>query len=62
MITSEQIRNDLHEIRYYYSRKAKLDDASRSIGDSAVRQLVEKYNRAIRVAPLRLYDLSLIHI
>ena len=39
MITSEQIRNDLREIRYYYSRKASLDDASHSIGDSAVRQI-----------------------
>ena len=57
MITSEQIREDLREIRYYYTRKASLDDASRSIGDSVVRQLVEKYNRAIRVAPLRLYDI-----
>ena len=57
MITSEQIREDLREIRYYYTRKASLDDASRSIGDSAARQLVEKYNRAIRMAPLRLYDI-----
>ena len=47
MITLEQIRDDLREIRYYYARKTQVDDVSKKIGDPAVRCLVEKYNRAI---------------
>lgn len=57
MITLEQIRDDLREIRYYYARKTQVDDVSKKIGDPAVRCLVEKYNRAICIAPLRLYDI-----
>ena len=52
MITSEQVRNDLREIRYYYSRKAKLDDASHSIGPLPIKRILENYNCAIRKAPL----------
>ena len=57
MITSEQIRSDLREIRYYYARKEKLDDASHSTGALPIKTIAEKYNSIVREAPLRLYDL-----
>ena len=56
LITSEQIRNDLREIRYYYARKDKLDDASHSTGALPIKKIAEKYNSIVREAPLRLYD------
>ena len=48
LITSEQIRNDLREIRYYYARKDKLA--------LPIKKIAEKYNSIVREAPLRLYD------
>lgn len=57
MVSSEQVRADLREIRYYYSRKEQLEDASHSIGSLPIKRLLEKYNCVIREAPLRLYDL-----
>ena len=56
-VSSEQVRADLREIRYYYSRKDQLEDASHSIGSLPIKRLLEKYNCVIREAPLRLYDL-----
>ena len=44
MITLEQIKSDLREIRYYYLRKEKLDDASYSIGSIPIKELLENYN------------------
>lgn len=57
MVSSEQIRRELQEIRYYYARRDALEDASHSIGPMPVKRILEKYNCAIREAPLRLYDL-----
>ena len=57
MISAEQLRADLWEIRYYYSRKEFLDDASHSIGPLPIQRILENYNCAIRKAPLRLIDL-----
>ena len=57
MISSEQIRKELQEIRYYYMRKESLEDARHSIGPMPIKRILEKYNCVIREAPLRLYDL-----
>lgn len=57
MISAENVKKDLREIRYYYSRKEALDEASNSIGCLPVKKVIEKYNCVIRQAPLRLYDL-----
>lgn len=57
MVSMEQVKADLREIRYYYSRKEQLDDASYSIGPLPIKRILENYNCAIRKAPLRLYDL-----
>ena len=57
MITPECVRKDLRDIRYYYSRKAELDNAAKELGALPVKRIVEKYNYAIREAPLKLFDL-----
>lgn len=57
MITVKEIRNDLKDIKYYYARKDKIDKASASIGVNGIYEKVEKYNKAICKAPLRMYDL-----
>lgn len=57
MITAEQLRADLWEIRYYYSRKEVLDEVSHSIGPLPIYRILENYNCVIQKAPLRLVDL-----
>lgn len=57
MCTSEQVKKDLRDIRYYFYRKKQLEEVAAVVGPAPVKGLVEKYNRAIREAPLRLYDL-----
>ena len=57
MLTAEEIKRDLNDIRYYYSRKSRLDEAAKTLGGLYVKRIAEKYNCAIRTAPLRMYDL-----
>lgn len=57
VITPECVRKDLRDIRYYYSRKTELDAAAKELGALTVKRTAEKYNCAIREAPLILYDL-----
>lgn len=57
MLAIEKIREDLADVRYYYSRKRVLDEAIGSVGINTVLQKVERYNIAIREAPPKLYDL-----
>ena len=52
------IREDLKDIRYYYSRKELFDKASTyRVGKSTIEDKVNTYNDAICSAPPRLYDL-----
>lgn len=57
MRTLEEIREDLREIRYYYSRKEVFDGNAKSIGVSAVQKKTERYNAIALTAPPQLYDL-----
>ena len=54
MATSETVKRELRDIRYYYLRKAELDEAFETLGVSPFKQTVERYKNAIREAPLRL--------
>lgn len=53
----KEIRNDLRDIRYFYSRKDLFDKSAAVVGTHAIFEKVEKYNAAILQAPPRLYDL-----
>lgn len=57
MVTLEQVRTDLREIKYYYAKQKELDNASKYTGQSAIIDRVNTYNKAMRQAPVLLYDL-----
>lgn len=57
MVTMQQIRNDLREIRYFYSKQKMFENASQCVVESSVVEKVNRYNQAIKNAPVRLYDL-----
>lgn len=57
MITIEQIKEDLNEIKYYYSRKEFFDKASTNIGINKILEKVALYNEIICLAKPRLYDI-----
>lgn len=57
MLAIEQIREDLADVRYYYTRKRVLDEAIGTVGTNTILAKVERYNIAIREAPPKLYDL-----
>ena len=57
MKTIEQIRYDLREIKYYYSRRDAFDDNAVRVAPSKVLETVRQYNKYMADAPARLYDL-----
>ena len=57
MLDLNTIRNDLKNIRYYYSRKEIFDKAECSVGKNCMLEKVKIYNDAVCMAPPRLYDL-----
>ena len=57
MLTLTTIRNDLKDIRYYYSRKEVFDKAENNVGKASILSNIEQYNSAVCSAPPRLYDL-----
>ena len=57
MKTIKTIREDLKEIRYYYSKQKDFDHASKMGIPSLVIEKVDRYNQAMKNAPIRLYDL-----
>lgn len=52
----EDIRMDLKDVRYYYTRKKAFDEAGREVGACKVVEKVRKYNEMIRNASPQLYD------
>lgn len=56
-MTAKNIRDDLRDIRYFYSRKELFDKSAMAVGTSIIFEKVEKYNKAICSAPPRLYDI-----
>lgn len=51
------IREDLKNIRYYYSRKDIFDKATSAVGKNSILEKIALYNEAICLASPRLYDL-----
>ena len=51
------IRQELKDIRFYFSRKKSFDKASMELGNNLVATKIMKYNVAIKNATPRLYDL-----
>ena len=57
MINANQIREDLKNIKYYYTHKAVFEEASQQLGESEVMKKVRIYNDIILSAPPKFYDL-----
>lgn len=57
MITLNQVREELKDIRYYMSRKAVFDKSASCVGKITIEKRIELYNRYICDATPRLYDL-----
>ena len=57
MLTLQQIRDDLKDIRYYYSRKEAFENGFRVIGSNNIVGKAKRYNTAMQSAPTRLYDI-----
>ena len=47
MVAVSTIRNDLKDIRYYFSRKEVFDKALDSVGKSSFTEKIDKYNEAL---------------
>ena len=62
MLTLAQIRKELQEVRYYYSRKENFDSCE-MFEQNSILALIQKYNNALVSAPIRLCDIYLsLHI
>lgn len=57
MKTFSMIREDLKNIRYYYSRQKEMTNSARIVGESTILKTIEAYNAAICQAPPKLYEL-----
>ncbi|MEG2450879.1 MAG: helix-turn-helix transcriptional regulator [Clostridia bacterium] len=57
MKTLNEIREDLKDIRYYYICKKLIDEVSKTVENTAVIEIIAKYNAAIKVACSRDYVL-----
>ena len=57
MITLAEIREDLKDIRYYYSRQNVFEKVETCVGRNTILNKIEKYNDAVCSASPRLYDL-----
>lgn len=51
------IRCDLKDIRYYYSRKASFDMYKDIVGENKIVHTIKKYNEIMQSASPKLYDL-----
>ena len=57
MLTLKQIRDDLKDIRYYYSRKEAFEQGFRVVGTNDIVGKAKRYNTVMQSAPTRLYDI-----
>ena len=57
MLTLKQIRDDLKDIRYYYSRKEAFEQGFRVVGSNDIVGKAKRYNTVMQSAPTRLYDI-----
>lgn len=56
-MTKQDIRSDLHEIRYYYTHREMFEKAGVTVIQSNVLEKIKRYAQAVAYAPIRLYML-----
>ena len=57
MLSLKTIREDLKEIRYYYTRKEIFDEALKEVGANLVLEKAKKYNEVMKTASPQAYDI-----
>lgn len=57
MLTLKQIRDDLKDIRYYYSHKEAFEQGFRVVGSNDIVGKAKRYNTVMQSVPTRLYDI-----
>ena len=57
MKTIENVRKELSDIRHYYANIKDFERANTVIGKPSALNMVEQYNRHIKNAPLKLFNL-----
>ena len=56
-MTIKEIKEELKEVKYYFSRKKVMDESIGSIGvGKDIMKLVQKYNKLAEKLPAHLYD------
>ena len=53
----KDIRSDLKDVKYYYSRKKTIDEAMQVTGWNEIASKVQQYNDLMKTASPRMYDL-----
>lgn len=56
-MTIKKIREDLYEIRFYYSHKDVFENEAKELGTPSIMKTVIKYKDIVQKAPSRLYEL-----
>ena len=56
MVSLEQIREELKDVRYYYQRKEIFEQNAKTVGMSSIKSKADKYNALVVEAPPKLYD------
>ena len=57
MLSLAEIREDLKDIKYYYSRKEVFEKVSDKVGKNSIIEKITKYNNVVCKASPRLYDI-----
>ena len=57
MITKDEIRTTLSDIRFYYANIKSFQNALKYVGENRIVKTAEKFNKAIENAPPKLYEL-----
>ena len=56
MVTMQEIRKELQDVRYYYKRKEAFDKMLKNGNSNTVLGTVAKYAEVLKTAPQRLLD------
>ncbi len=56
-LSIQQIREELREVRYYYSKQKMFESMEAAGIKNKSKQLADKYNKAMENAPIKLFDL-----
>lgn len=57
MITLAKVRENLRDIRHYYSKIKDFEKVEFILGKPSALEMVEKYNQHIKNAPIKLFNL-----